>query len=245
MLIIITMTTIVSSFICDVNNQKSLSKYILCGQLLLKANINKVIYIDEKIADQFSKFNNHNTKIIPLDRYTLYLYDYMNKLPNFYLNTNTPNKDTLEYMFVMCSKTEIIRYAIESNHFNSNQFIWIDFGINHIFKCSEEDFIQKIENLNNKNYDKVRISSIWDLNHSTNINLHNTIAWYFAGGVFGGGVKALIEFANLTKENCINIMLVHKTLMWEVNIWYYIYLNNKDLFNCYHSDHNATIIDHY
>ena len=239
------MTTIVSSFICDVNNQKSLSKYILCGQLLLKANINKVIYIDEKIADQFTKFNNYNTKIIPLDRYTLYLYDYMNKLPNFYLNTSTPAKDTLEYMVVMCSKTEIVRRAIELNHFNSNQFIWIDFGINHIFKCSDEDFIQKIENLNNKNYEKLRISSIWDLNHITCINLHNTIAWYFAGGVFGGGIKALIEFINLTKENCINIMLVHKTLMWEVNIWYYIYLSNKDLFNCYHSDHNATIIDHY
>lgn len=33
--------------------------------------------------------------------------------------------------------------------------------------------------------------------------------------------------------------------MWEVNIWFLIYLENKDLFDYYSCDHNNTIIDNY
>ena len=37
-------------------------------------------------------------------------------------------------MFINCNKTEVIREAIELNYFNTEDFIWLDFGIRHVFK---------------------------------------------------------------------------------------------------------------
>ena len=39
----------------------------------------------------------------------------IDKLENFDLHTNNKYKDTIEYMFIMCSKTEMIRKAIEES----------------------------------------------------------------------------------------------------------------------------------
>ena len=47
------------------------------------------------------------------------------------------------------------------------------------------------------------------------------------------------------KEKCIKIIKSRNSIMWEVNIWYLIYLENKELFQPYLCDHNNTIIDNY
>ena len=86
-----------------------------------------------------------------------------------------------------------MRDAIKLNVFDTDNFIWVDFGIRHVFKCSDNEFIQKIESLNTKIYDSVRIGTIWDLNYLYNINIYKDISWYFAGGVFGGDKESLLE----------------------------------------------------
>lgn len=60
-------------------------------------------------------------------------------------------------MFVQCNKTEWIREAILKNPFNSDQFIWIDFGIYHIVN-NDDEFYTGINNLNTKSYENVRIA---------------------------------------------------------------------------------------
>ena len=47
------------------------------------------------------------------------------------------------------------------------------------------------------------------------------------------------------KEKCIKIIEEKNTIIWEVNIWYLIYLDNKDLFDCYLCNHDETIINNY
>jgi hypothetical protein len=145
----------------------------------------------------------------------------------------------------MCSKTEWITKAIELNYFNSTNFIWIDFGIKHIFNCDDNDFIKKIENINKKIYTKIRIGSIWKLDIQYYGDIYKDIRWYFAGGVFGGDIKSLIQFTDLMKEKCIYIMKTKNTIMWEVNIWYLIYKEIPDLFDYYTCDHNSSLIENY
>ena len=76
-------------------------------------------------------------------------------------------------------------------------------------------------------------------------DIYKDITWYFAGGVFGGDSKALIKFADLTKQQCIKTIENYKTLMWEVNVWFQVYLDNPDLFSLYNCDHNHTLIGNY
>jgi hypothetical protein len=71
------------------------------------------------------------------------------------------------------------------------------------------------------------------------------IMWFFAGGVFGGDKKSLIEFDNETKKMCIKYISEQQTLMWEVNIWYFVYKENSVLFDPYYGSHDDTIIDNY
>ena len=112
-------------------------------------------------------------------------------------------------------------------------------------KIKNSSLLEKIENLNDKIYSKVRIASIWSPSISYNVDIYKNVAWYFAGGVFGGNKDFLLDFANKTKEKCIHIIEKQNTIMWEVNIWFLIYLENKDLFDYYSCDHNNTIIDNY
>jgi hypothetical protein len=241
------MTTIVSSFYSSVNKRqdRKFDDYLNYGIFLLKANIPKIIFTDEEMYEKIHQYENENTKIILSKKEDIYLYQYIDSLENFDVHSTSPLKDTLEYIFIMCSKTEIVSKAIELNYFNTDNFVWVDFGIKHIFRCSDEEFMHNIELLNSKIYDKVRIASIWNPNLNYLINIYKNVAWYFAGGVFGGNKDYLIDFANKTKETCLDVIEKQKTIMWEVNIWYLVYSKYSYIFDLYSCDHNDSIIVNY
>jgi hypothetical protein len=247
------MTTLVSAFMSNINNRldRKLKTYLELGSLLLQANIPKIIFIDNEIFHLVKHYENKNTKIISFNKHDIYLYQYLNNLQNtFSLNTDFPSKDTLDFIFTMCNKTEWVKNAIELNLFNTDNFIWVDFGIRHVFKCNDEEFIKKIENLPNKIYNELRVGTIWDLNIDYSLlgfDIYKQISWYFAGGIFGGNKEELLKFSDETKKMCIKTIEERGNLMWEVNIWYLVFINSKNIINYsfYKCDHNDSIIDNY
>jgi hypothetical protein len=243
------MTTLVSGFLTNVNQKVdcNMDNFVNLGILFLKAKFPKIIFVDEGMYEKIKNHENEYTKIILINKNDYELYQYMNHdvLTDFSLNTDNPAKDTIEFMFTMCNKTEWIRQAIDLNFFNTEQFVWIDFGIRHVFRCDDDSYINILETLNDKNYENIRIGTIWDLQSMYNFNIYRDITWYFAGGVFGGNKEYLLKFANLMKEKCLQIIYHKKTIMWEVNIWYLIYLENNDLFQTYHCGHDDSIILNY
>jgi len=201
--------------------------------------------MDDSIIEKI-EYDQANTLLIPINKDDIYLYNYRNSVTGFNVDTDFPEKDTIDYMFLMCSKTEFIRKALNLNPFNSLQFIWVDFGINHIFNGSDAYFENCITELSKKQYESVRIGSIIDPRIQTlNVDIYRQIAWYFAGGVFGGNIEKLMEFADLVKDKCIETIHNKGTLMWEVNIWYLVFMENTELFNLYSCDHNNTLIKNY
>jgi hypothetical protein len=239
--------TIVSAFLSNMNDRLDYKteQYINNGKELLKSKIHKIIFIDEIIFDIFKEYSNDYTYLIPIKKTDIYLYEYVDLLNNFELNTTSKSKDTIDYMFMMCSKTEWIKKAINLNIFNSINFIWVDFGIKHIFNCENELFQKQIELMNNKIYNKLRVGSIWNINDIHNIDIYKNIMWYFAGGVFGGDINSLLIFAEKNKNMCVKIISEKNTIMWEVNVWYLIYKENPELFDCYYCDHNSSLINNY
>lgn len=244
-------TTLVTAFVAGANerNDRGIDDYIRYGKKLLESPINKVVFFDDSLIGLLPNYP--NTIIIPIKKEEMYLYEYKNKITNFSVNTQTPEKDSLEYMFLMCNKTEFIRKAIELNPFQTDQFVWVDFGINHMIKNSNKTFQSLIVAMENKRYENVRIASIWGpemhniIINTFRINPYKDIMWYFAGSIFGGESKSLIKFADLTKKQCIKIIEERKTLMWEVNVWFLLYLENPELFSLYNCDHNESILGNY
>ena len=244
------MNTIVSAFVSNVNDryEDSIIRYYNYGKLLLESSVQKVIFVDETMYECIgNEYNKTNTYIIKICKTDLYLYKYENYLTNFHINSTDYTKDTIEFMFTMCNKTEWVKKAIELNPFQSDNFIWLDFGIRHIFPnvCNDKEFIDNINCLGNKIYNTVRIGGIWNINYDFNINIYKDIAWYFAGGMFGGNKLSLLQFAVLMKEKCIHIITTKNTIMWEVNVWYLIYNENPELFDIYTCNHNASLICNY
>jgi len=239
------MTTIVSALLTNMNSFRSIDKYIEYGKKLINSEQNKIIFIEEDVYTSYIKneiMNNSNTVFIFINKLDLYFYEYYDKLNNFNIITDNPTKDTIEYMFVQCNKTEWIREAIIKNPFNSDQFIWIDFGCYH-FINNDEEFYKCLNNLNNKSYETVRIAR-GHIN-LTDKDISKNIIWFFLGSIFGGHKDALLQFADIMKHKCIDIMENHKTIFWEVNIWYLIHNEFPDLFLGYNADHNLSILTNY
>ena len=97
------------------------------------------------------------------------------------------------------------------------------------------------------NGDQIRIGRVWDptIYFINPDDIYHNIAWYFAGGVFGGKQSALLEFETQMKKKCIQIIQERSSLMWEVNIWRLIYLDHPQLFSLYECDHTPSLILNY
>lgn len=236
------MTTIVSCFLANTNGHRNTAKYIQLGQKLLDAKVPKIIFLDKDLLTRVS-WNMNDTFIVPIDKSDVYLYEY--DMPEFSIDTTNPVKDTREYMCLICSKTEFVRRAVDLNVFRTEQFVWVDFGINHIFRCPDETFKKYIQTLTLKKYNKVRIGSIWPLDGLFDETMYRHVLWYFAGGVFGGDGDSLVKFADVTKEWCLKLIQSKKIIFWETNMWYFVWLQNADLFSPYSCDHNETLLTNY
>ena len=242
------MTTIVTAFLFTNNNNKHLDRnidsYMEHGKKLLLSDKNMVIFIEEYIYNHYYRdiSFDKNKKFYFIKKDDLYLYHYYNTLENFDIITDNPGKDTIDYIFVQCHKTEWVKQAIEMNPFNDDQFIWVDFCIYHIIN-NDETFYHHINNLyTNPHYNEIRIATGVSSQH---IDIYKQISWFFLGGIFGGDKSKLLLFANKMKEKCISIMTNNKTIMWEINIWYLLYQENPELFLGYHASHNESMLMNY
>ena len=248
-------TTIVSAFIANMNNNRNVNDYIKYGLKMLLTRIDKILFIDERIVvelqylipDEYKEY----LHIIPTKFEECYLSAYIPEITKFNVCGN-PEKDTLKYMIIINNKLDFVKKAIELNVFNSTQFIWVDFGIAHINKhLGDNEFKESIVNLKNNIYNKVRLGMMCENNpgiqhyYITQENVYTQILWIFAGGLFGGDVESLLQFDKLSKETCLQVIKEKENLMWEVNIWYMVYLKNNNLFSVYDGTHDMTLICNY
>lgn len=228
---------LVTAFLYNKEHYQNIDFYKQYGVQLLEIKQNKVVFMDKSLIDIFLSYENEYTKILPTTETDMYLYSYLNTLEHK-IEGNI-NKDSNFFFSIMCNKTEWLRQAIKLQLYEGDQYIWIDFGIFKIFNQNIQ-----LSNLQNC-YDKVRIGHIWDLNLTYSIDIKKTIAWYFAGGLFGGNKNKLIEFADIMKETTLNFIKENNYLVWEVNLWYMLYNEHKELFEPYPCDHNNSMVNNY
>lgn len=242
-------TTIVTAFITRINNIdfRSYETYIEYGNKLLRLNIPIIMFVEQYIYDQYYK--DHlgtypNTHFVIFERDENYLYEYLPQITKYQVISNNPKKDTIGYMFVQCHKTEWLRKSAELNPFQTSNFTWVDFGIYHMVK-NDELLLQNIQQLSMRSYENVRIASCLDPRQPCHSDIYNQVVWFFAGSIVGGNKDKLIQFADIMKEACIQIIKEKNHIMWEVNIWYLIFQNYPSLFDFYFCDHDVSIIQNY
>lgn len=154
------------------------------------------------------------------------------------------NKDTEYYMYLMNSKIDFVREAIEINPFSSKYFCWMDFSLPYVFKNIDKT-IKNIKLISQTNYINsfLAMPGCWtfkvdDINH-----IKGHICWRFCGGFFIGDKDSLIDFYNLSFNNFGDFLIQTKTLLWEVNYWAWLETNKNFNTIWYQADHNDTIVN--
>lgn len=233
------MTTLVTAFVTDINQItfRSVETYIEYGKKLISL-VPCICFIERHIYEAHFQEPFPLCTFIFFEKKDNYLYEHIDKI-DFDVVTNNPGKDTLEYMFVQCHKTEFLRKAIET-HPGTN-FAWVDFGIYHMIG---DELNEGILQLSTKSYSKVRIASCIDPHESCPFDIYRCVAWYFAGSVVGGDRESLVKFADLMKAKCLELVS-EKRLMWEINTWYLVFQANPELFEPYRANHNISILKNY
>ena len=159
--------TIVTAFMTQINarGDRPVQKYIDLGKSLLALHIPQIVFIERYIYDtylrveyrhlglgledgcrvRFLAYGGRAYEYIVLghltfvffERNDMYLEEYREMATEFALNTSHPAKDTLDYMFVQCHKTEWVAMATCLDSDNGDGiYAWLDFGLRHMYPSS-------------------------------------------------------------------------------------------------------------
>jgi hypothetical protein len=244
------MSTIVTAFMTNVNRVKfrSYQKYIELGKKLLMQPIPTVCFLERSIYFDYFDQEKHlypETYFVFFEKKDNYMFHYESQLTKYFVYTDNPEKDTPGYMFVQCHKTEWVKRAIEIDPFSTNDFVWVDFGIYHMMDDDALGFAMKLEEISRKQYPGVRIASCVNPDEQNQHDIYHLISWFFAGSIFGGNKQKLLQFAEMMKDFCLNLMNTKQHIMWEINIWYLLYKEHSELFLPYPCNHDLSILGHY
>jgi len=233
----------------DYDMSKTFEKRLELFLKLADTGINICLFTTPEFEDIFREIDKkyENLKLVNIyfknelkfsDKY--FLETKMCRLPESRSNV----KDTEYYMYLMNSKIDFIKEAINANPFSSNYFCWIDFSLPYIFKNIDKS-IEQIKLISQRNYIKsfLTIPGCWNIKINDINFIKNNICWRFCGGFFMGDKDSLIDFYNLSFNNYGEFLNVTKTFLWEVNYW--AWLETHKNFNplWYPADHNDSIIN--
>lgn len=159
-------------------------------------------------------------------------------------NTRCIEKDTVEYLILMNTKTEYVSRVIKVNPFNSTHFAWVDFNIFHIFVGREPYATYLFETISKRKMAKryLTLPGCWGKPYVRDESLTNDICWRFCGGFFIGSADRMLDFQQEYENHFETFLRERKKLVWEVNFWAYLELHHGLSVVWYAGDHNESIL---
>ena len=192
---------------------RTLDDFFEKGKRLLQWQVPKLMFIETHLMERCKTIaQDTDTMLVPFSKQDL-TYD-TSQLTNRNQNGN-PSKNTLEYYAFMNEKTEFVRRATKLR--KGINYMWVDFGIYHMMPLNFPSQALEIVRLTAT---KIRYPGIWSPEASYREG-PEFVNWVFAGCLFAGAEKVILEFADAAKEECEEAIR-NGYLTWEVNIWYRI-----------------------
>ncbi len=209
-------------------------KYLYSLPLILFAD-NYYYNLLKPIVENFS-----NVKLVNINLENLYIYNLIiskNKEKELQLPSNRSHvKDTLKYMALINSKVELLK--IGSGMCKTEYVAWIDCGIRKVLSSTES--IVQLKNLKIKPGIMKVINPGQYVFQISESRLFYEAVWMFLGGFFICNEKIIDLFYSNCVET-INEIINKGWMVWEVNIWAYMYYK-KNLFYWYYSLHDDNML---
>lgn len=223
----------------------------LANQFILQLPYNLVIFIEDSedietniIYDFIQKNRNVNYKnktfIYKESFKNTFFFTHLNVINNlwkkFIIHNISYEKDTPYYIILNNNKFHFLEKAIEVNVFNSNHFLWLDFGINHVAKNTEKihDWILDIP-------DKIKQMCLNPyLEKDNEKDFFRFIYHHTSGGLFSGSKDNIKQYIQLFKNK---VEQIYKEDWYQIDeaIMTMIQRENPDLFEFYYGDYQGII----
>jgi hypothetical protein len=228
----------------DINNplNRGLQKYCkLASEFLLKLDYNLIIFTDSDEVIKYIEDERKDRYIIINERFeNTYYYKHLDILTElqrkFTILNGNVKQETPMYIILNNNKFYFMEKAIELNPFNSNHFVWMDIGINHVAKNPE-----KIEEWFFLIPDKIKQLCINPyIENIDNKIMFQNIYHHMAGGLFSGSKDNLLKYCNLFKAKTEQIYSEDWYQIDEA-VMTMIQRENPDLFDLYYGDYQGII----
>jgi hypothetical protein len=213
----------------------------LAEEFILKLPYNLIVFTDsEDIIDYIKDRRQNKIHIFNLPFEETYYYKHLKILTNIQSKYNIINgskeHETPTYIILNNNKFYFIEQAITINPFNSQHFVWMDIGINHVAKNTEkiDEWILCIP-------DKIKQLCINPyIEPVDNKIMFQYIYHHMAGGLFSGSKDNLLKYCKLFEA---------KTEQIYSEDWYQIdeavmtmvQRENPDLFDLYYGDYQGIV----
>ncbi len=240
------MTTFVTCFInLNEDVERTTLRFAQFAEIA-KTGINLCLYVDahnSMVADILIQYTNVRLmRLIRLRDSLAHRTVFSSRTPIRLPHTDNKEKDTREYMILMNSKIEFIKDAMDQNPFSSSCFAWIDFSIAKIFDSREYIDLLRDMGTNVPDHPFLAIPGCWTKDQCSESSILQSICWRFCGGFFWGDKQSLTYFYELYYRYFPIFIAKHHTLMWEVNFWSWLEMNNLWSPQWYLADHDDSML---
>lgn len=198
--------TLVSCFY-KMNSPHSLEEYLQNGTYLIKTNIPLVFFSNDVDILEWVKKEREDRptriELLPFED-TLFYKDRESLQKNmslFTISNINKEKDHLDYILLQNNKMDFVSRVCRSNPFQSETIFWIDFGIQHTASASpavwgslETSIVGSVQP--NK-ITQLKIAPVRKQPEQSWKDFFSTVYHHMAGGLFGGHVPILLEYAEL------------------------------------------------
>jgi protein YibB len=229
-------------------------KYLAQAKRMLTLQDNMVIYIEDKFIDfvkEHRKDLMDKTKIVPMKIEELYAYKWNEQIQAIMnskeyrenlRNPNCPEVNYSLYNVIMWSKIPLVVKTATDNPFNTDHFVWLDFGVyDHGLR---DEFLGK--QLFSTVPDRIKIlcrsiprQEDLDINTFFKSNVNR-----LAGTMLTGHRDYFIKFNNCLIEE-IEYALSKNVVDCDQSFFAIAYLKHPDLFELYYGDWGQLVMNYY
>lgn len=234
-----------------------LEKYLELSRHMLSVRLPMVVFTDEeRIVDHVYKTRMDigligMTLIVRLPFKETFFYKDLGvleqRMREFEIINWNKEKDTPMYVLLNNNKFDFLKRTIEMNPFNSEFFFWMDMGIQHCTKATEQEwldisqlwpsFIEK----NRSQIHQLRIHTPTKPSDMSWKDYFRFIYHHVAGGFFGGHKDAVLQYITLFKDEWHKI--IHEEKWWQLDeaIMTIITEKHPDKFRFFHGDYDGLL----
>ena len=235
----------------------TLKDYLELSRHMLRLRLPMVIFTDEEeIVDyvyktrlEYGLLDKTLIARLPFEQTFFYrdLETLKQRMKEFSIVNWNKDKDTPLYILLNNNKFDFLKRSMEMNVFHTDFFLWMDMGIQHCTKATEQEWLEISEtwpsfiHQDREHIHQLRIHTVTKPSDMTWKDYFRMIYHHVAGGLFGGHKDRVYEYIQLFQEQWHKILYEEKWWQLDEAIMTIITETYPEKFRFFYGDYDGLL----